>query len=132
MKAAGQVVVVTGGASGIGRALAERFHRDGARTVVVADLNDPGAEAVAKAIGGAAMRCDVSDEAEVAALIEETERRFGSIGLFCSNAGIAAGFDLRGENVASASNADWARSWAVNAMAHVYAARALIPRMKAR
>jgi len=132
MKAAGQVVVVTGGASGIGRALAERFHRDGAKTIVVADLDLEGSEGVAKAIGGAAMRCDVGDEAEVVALIEKTERRFGPIGLFCSNAGVAAGFDLHSENVASASNADWARSWAVNAMAHVYAARALIPRMKAR
>jgi NAD(P)-dependent dehydrogenase (short-subunit alcohol dehydrogenase family) len=132
MKAAGQVVVVTGSASGIGRALAERFHRDGAKTVVVSDLDGPGAEAVAKGAGGAAMRCDVSDEADVTALIDETERRFGPIGLFCSNAGVAAGFDLHGENVASASNADWARSWAVNVMAHVYAARALVPRMKAR
>jgi NAD(P)-dependent dehydrogenase (short-subunit alcohol dehydrogenase family) len=132
MKAAGQVVVVTGGAGGIGRALAERFHRDGAKTVVIADLDPAAADAVAAGIGGAAVRCDVGNEAEVAALIEETERRFGPIGLFCSNAGIAAGFDLHGENVAGASNADWARSWAVNVMAHVYAARALVPRMKAR
>jgi NAD(P)-dependent dehydrogenase (short-subunit alcohol dehydrogenase family) len=132
MKAAGQVVVVTGGAGGIGRALAERFHRDGAKTVVIADLDRAGADAVAAGIGGAAMRCDVGNEAEVVALIDETERRFGSIGLFCSNAGIAAGFDLDGETVAGASNEDWARSWAVNVMAHVYAARALVPRMKAR
>jgi NAD(P)-dependent dehydrogenase (short-subunit alcohol dehydrogenase family) len=132
MKAAGQVVVVTGGADGIGRALAERFHRDGARTVVIADLDRAGADAVAAGIGGAAVRCDVGKEAEVAALIEETEGRFGPIGLFCSNAGIAAGFDLHGETVAGASNEDWARSWAVNVMAHVYAARALVPRMKAR
>jgi len=132
MKAAGQVVVVTGGAGGIGRALAERFHQDGAKMVVIADLDRAGADAVATEIGGAAVRCDVGNEAEVAALIDETERRFGPIGLFCSNAGIAAGFDLHGENVAGASNEDWARSWAVNVMAHVYAARALVPRMKAR
>jgi NAD(P)-dependent dehydrogenase (short-subunit alcohol dehydrogenase family) len=132
MKAAGHVVVVTGGAGGIGRALAERFHRDGAKTVVIADLDTVGADAVGAGIGGAAMRCDVGNEAEVAALVDETERRFGPIGLFCSNAGVAAGFDLHGENVAGASNEDWARSWAVNVMAHVYAARALVPRMKAR
>jgi len=65
-------------------------------------------------------------------VIEETEELFGPIGLFCSNAGIAAGFDLHGENVAGASDADWARSWAVNVMSHVYAARTLVPRMKAR
>jgi NAD(P)-dependent dehydrogenase (short-subunit alcohol dehydrogenase family) len=132
MKAAGEVVVVTGGASGIGQALAERFQRDGAKTVVVADLDLARAEAVAKSIGGAAIGCDVSKESDVADLVDESERRFGPIGLFCSNAGIAAGFDLHGETIASASNADWARSWAVNVMGHVYAARALIPRMKAR
>lgn len=132
MKAAGQVVVVTGGAGGIGRALAERLHQDGAKTVVIADLDRAGADAVATSIEGAGVCCDVGNEADVAALIDETERRFGPIGLFCSNAGIAAGFDLQGENVAGASNEDWARSWTVNVMAHVYAARALVPRMKAR
>ena len=132
MRAAGQVVVVTGGAGGIGRALAERFHQDGAKAVVIADLDRAGADAVAAGIGGAGMRCDVGNESDVAALIDETERRFGPIGLFCSNAGIAAGFDLHGENVAGASNEDWARSWAVNVMAHIYAGRALVPRMKAR
>jgi len=132
MKAAGQVVVVTGGAGGIGRALAERFHRDGAKGVVIADLDLAGAKSVAAGIGGDAVRCDVGNEAEVVALIDETERRFGPIGIFCSNAGIAAGFDLHGDTVAGASNEDWARSWAVNVMAHVYAARALFPRMKAR
>ena len=132
MRAAGQVVVITGGAGGIGRALAERFHRDGAKSVVVGDIDGAGAEAVAKEIGGLGLRCDVGKESDVAAVIEETERRFGPIGLFCSNAGIAAGFDIHGENVAGASDADWARSWSVNVMSHVYAARALVPRMKAR
>ncbi len=132
MKAAGQVVVVTGGAGGIGRALAERFHRDGAKAVVVADIDRAGAAAVAKAIGGVALHCDVGNESNVAAVIDETERLFGPIGLFCSNAGIAVGFDLHGENVAGPSDADWAKSWAVNVMSHVYAARTLVPRMKAR
>jgi len=132
VKATGQVVVVTGGASGIGRALAHRFHRDGAKAVVIADIDLAGATAVAKEIGGNAYRSDVGKEADVAAVIGETERRFGPIGLFCSNAGIAAGFDLEGENVAGASDAAWARSWAVNVMSHVYAARTLVPRMKGR
>jgi NAD(P)-dependent dehydrogenase (short-subunit alcohol dehydrogenase family) len=131
MKAEGQVVVVTGGAGGIGRALAERFQRDGAKIVVVADIDRAGAEVVAKGIGGFASRCDVGNESEMAALIDETERRLGPIGLFCSNAGIAAGFDLKAD-IASASNETWARSWAVNVMSHVYAARILVPRMKAR
>ena len=132
MKVAGEVVVVTGGASGIGRALAERFHREGAKAVVVADIDRAGATAVAKGIGGLALHCDVGSERDIATVIEETERLYGPIGLFCSNAGIAVGFDLHGENVAGASDADWARSWAVNVMSHVYAARTLVPRMKAR
>ncbi|HLJ18921.1 MAG TPA: SDR family oxidoreductase [Stellaceae bacterium] len=131
MRAAGQVVVVTGGASGIGRALAERFHRDGAKAVVVADIDRAGAETVAKGIGGVALRCDVGNESDVVALINQTEQRVGPVGLFCSNAGIAVGFDLNAD-IASASNEDWARSWAVNVMSHVYAARTLVPRMKAR
>src|SRR5215469_11777457 len=122
MRAAGEVVVVTGGAGGIGRALARRFHHDGAKAVVVADTDLAGAEAVATEIGGAPFRCDVGKEADVAAVIEETERSFGPIGLFCSNAGIAAGFDIAAD-VATASNEDWSRSWAVNVMSHVYAAR---------
>jgi NAD(P)-dependent dehydrogenase (short-subunit alcohol dehydrogenase family) len=131
MKATGQVVVVTGGAGGIGRALARRFHRDGAKAVVVADIDRAGAESVAKEIGGLALRCDVGNETDVVAMIGETERLYGPIGLFCSNAGIAVGFDLTAD-IARASNEDWARSWAVNVMSHVYAARALVPRMKAR
>jgi NAD(P)-dependent dehydrogenase (short-subunit alcohol dehydrogenase family) len=131
VKVAGQVVVVTGGANGIGRALAERFHRDGAKAVVVADIDLAGAEAVAKALRGGACRCDVGIESHVAALIDETERHFGPIGLFCSNAGIVAGFNLDAD-IAGAPNEYWARSWAVNVMSHVYATRALVPRMKAR
>jgi len=131
MKIAGQVVVVTGAAGGIGRALAERCHREGARTVAVADLDGAGAEAVARSIGGAGFACDVAREADIIHLVEETERRFGPIGLFCSNAGIAR-FDPPGGTAAGAPNASWEQSWAVNVMAHVYAARALLPRMIAR
>jgi NAD(P)-dependent dehydrogenase (short-subunit alcohol dehydrogenase family) len=129
---AGRIVVVTGGANGIGRALCERFHEAGAGTVIVADLDLAGAETVATEIGGRAVRCDVAIEADVIRLIEDTEREFGPIDLFCSNAGIATGFDPRSENAAGAADAEWARAWAVNVMAHVYAARALVPRMRAR
>ena len=132
MQIAGQVAVVTGGANGIGRALCERLRHAGARAVVVADIDRAGAEAVASAIGGHPVSCDVSKEADVVRLVDETERMLGPIGLFCSNAGIATGFDPRSENAAGAPDADWARAWAVNVMAHVYAARALVPRMRAR
>jgi NAD(P)-dependent dehydrogenase (short-subunit alcohol dehydrogenase family) len=132
MNVSGRVVVVTGGANGIGRALCERFQREGARKVVVADLDGDGAAAVARSIDGAGYRCDVAQEGDILHLVEATEDRFGPIDLFCSNAGIATGFDALSENAAGASNEEWQRSWAVNVMAHVYAARILIPRMRAR
>jgi NAD(P)-dependent dehydrogenase (short-subunit alcohol dehydrogenase family) len=131
MKVAGLTVVVTGGAAGIGRALAERFHREGAKAVIVADIDGAGAEDAARAIGGAAFACDVGAEADVIRLIDETERRFGPIDLYCSNAGIFGTADAPG-NVAAAPDEAWARAWAVNVMGHVHAARALVPRMRAR
>jgi NAD(P)-dependent dehydrogenase (short-subunit alcohol dehydrogenase family) len=131
MNLAGKIVVVTGGAQGIGAALCERFAAEGARAVVVADINRAGAEAVAVAVGGAAMGCDVTREADIVRLIADTEEKFGPIDLFCSNAGIAV-LDPDWDNPASAADDGWARSWAVNVMAHVYAARHLVPRMAAR
>src|SRR4051812_34325381 len=132
MQVAGQVVVVTGGANGIGRALCEAFHRAGAAKVVVADLDLANAEAVAASIEGAAFKCDVGQEKDIVHLIEETERKFGPIALFCSNAGIGGGFDPLSVNIGGTSDEPWARSWAIHVMAHVYAARHLIPRYKAR
>lgn len=132
MKVAGQVVVVTGGASGIGKALAERFAQEGAAAVIVADLDGAGAQALGDSLGGTGFRCDVSQEADILHVIDETERRFGPIGLFCSNAGILTGLDRRSEHPSGAPDVEWNRAWAVNVMAHVWAARALVPRMKAR
>jgi NAD(P)-dependent dehydrogenase (short-subunit alcohol dehydrogenase family) len=125
-------VVVTGGANGIGRALCEQFRRSGAKTVVVADLDQEGAKAVAGKIGGHPFRCDVSSEGDIQRLVAETELAFGPIDMFCSNAGVATGFDPNADNVAGAPNAEWLRGWGVNVMAHVYAARALVPRMRER
>src|SRR5260221_8204595 len=132
MHVAGKVVVVTGGANGIGRALCETFHRAGAAKVIAVDLDLAGAEAVAASIGGAAFKCDVGREQDILHVIEETERQFGPIALFCSNAGIGGGFDPKSENAGGTTDEPWARSWAIHVMAHVYAARHLIPRMKAR
>jgi NAD(P)-dependent dehydrogenase (short-subunit alcohol dehydrogenase family) len=126
-----KIVVVTGGASGIGKAMAERFHREGARAVVVADRNGSGAKAVAAAIGGHAHACDVTRETDILRIIDETEAKLGPISLFCSNAGIG-GFGGSPDNAASAPNEGWMLGWAVHVMAHVYAARALLPRMIAR
>ncbi len=132
MQVAGQVVVVTGGANGIGKALCEAFHRAGAAKVVVADLDLAGAEAVAASVSGAAFKCDVSQEKDIVHVIDETETRFGPVALFCSNAGIGGGFDPLSVNAGGAPDETWAKSWAIHVMAHVYAARHLIPRFKAR
>lgn len=127
MKLQDKVIVVTGGANGIGRALCERFAREGARAVVVADLESERAEKVAASIGGTAMTADVGKESDVARLVEETIKRYGHIDLFCSNAGIggsAGGAELPDEL--------WQRMWDVNLMSHVYAARHVVPAMLAR
>jgi NAD(P)-dependent dehydrogenase (short-subunit alcohol dehydrogenase family) len=132
MDIAGQVVVVTGAANGIGKALAERFRKGGAKAVMAADIDADGVARVAEAIGADSLRCDVSQEADIVHLIEETERRHGPINLFCSNAGIGGAFDVLADNAAFASNDVWQRAWLVNVMAHVFAARALVPRMRAQ
>ncbi len=132
MKVAGKIVVVTGGGNGIGQALCEIFHREGAAKVVVADLDGDRARAVSASVNGAAFGCDVAKEKDILHIIDETEKQFGPIELFCSNAGIGGGFDPLSENAGGTSDEPWARSWAIHVMAHVYAARHLVPRMKAR
>jgi NAD(P)-dependent dehydrogenase (short-subunit alcohol dehydrogenase family) len=126
MRVQDKIVVVTGAASGIGRSLALRFAAEGAGGIVVSDIDETGAAAVAKEIGerAAAVRADVSVEAEVRALVDATLERFGRIDLFCSNAGIITGRDLE-----TATDEDWTRTLAVNTLAHIYAARAVIPVM---
>lgn len=131
MQVEGKVVVVTGAGAGIGAALCRRFAAEGAR-VVLSDLDGAAAERVAAEIGAFPVRCDVGREADILRLIETAERDVGPIGLFCSNAGVATGFDARSENAGGAPDAEWDRAWRVNVMAHVWAARALVPRMRAR
>ncbi|HEU0150019.1 MAG TPA: SDR family oxidoreductase, partial [Bradyrhizobium sp.] len=127
-----KIVVVTGAARGIGKALCERFARAGAAKVVVADLDGDGARSVAAGIDGAAFQCDVAQEQDILQVIDATERQFGPIALFCSNAGIGGGFDPLSVNAGGNSDEPWMRSWAIHVMAHVYAARHLIPRYKSR
>ena len=121
-----RIAVVTGAASGIGRALALRFAREGAKLVVCSDLNGEGAKATAAEAGGIAYQTDVSREADIARLIEEVEAGHGPIDLFCSNAGVGFG---GGPEVA---NDQWQAIWDINVMAHVWAARHLAPRMVSR
>ena len=127
MDIAGKVVVVTGAGSGIGRELAKRAAALGATHVVCADLHKQAAQDTAAAIGAgaSAFHCDVSIEEDIQALVRAAEA-IGPVGLFCSNAGIISA-DPDFDNAASAPNAAWTRSWGVHVMAHVYAARALMP-----
>jgi NAD(P)-dependent dehydrogenase (short-subunit alcohol dehydrogenase family) len=127
MQIAGSVAVVTGGASGIGKALAEKLSEAGARAVVVADLDEQGAEKVAASldVDALAVRTDVADEASIQEVVARTRERFGDVDLFVSNAGltVTGGFE--------ATDDDWQRAFDVNLMAHVYAARAVVPSMLA-
>lgn len=118
-----KVVVVTGAASGIGRALALRFAAEGAKTVVCVDLNLVGAVETAEQIDGVAFEVNVGREGDIAALIERVESDIGPIDLFCSNAGILT---VGGMEV---PNEDWQKIWDINVMSHVWAARHLVPRM---
>ena len=134
MQLAGKVAVVTGGASGIGRALCRRFAAEGA-AVVVADLDGDGAAAVAGEVAGRAVSTDVSVEADVVHLVEDTLSTHGRIDLFCSNAGILWGVppeDPEAVVGVDASDEAWERIWRVNVMAHVFGSRAVLPAMLER
>jgi len=125
----GKVAVVTGGASGIGAGLARRMAAEGARGVVVADIDLERAQGVARGIGGVAVavRCDVSGEADIRQLVATTRERFGQVDIYLSNAGILGrmgGIELEDEL--------WDKMWQVHGMAHVWAARAVVPEMVAR
>ncbi len=129
MEPTGKIAIVTGGASGIGEGLARRFAAEGARGVVIADRDLARAQAVATSIGpqALALPCDVSREADIQATVATTCERFGQIDIFCSNAGILGrpgGFEL--------DDTLWDSMWQIHLMAHVWAARAVVPAMAAR
>jgi NAD(P)-dependent dehydrogenase (short-subunit alcohol dehydrogenase family) len=123
----GKVAIVTGGASGIGAGLAKRFVAEGARGVVLADVNLERAQGVAQEIGAVAMKCDVSREADIQQLVAATRKQFGQVDIYMSNAGILGkpgGIELE--------DALWDKMWQIHGMAHVWAARAVVPEMVAR
>lgn len=128
MKVAGKVVLVTGGAHGIGRALAERFRREGAAGVAIADLDGEAAAELGAELGGLGFRGDVSSEGGVRAAVEKTESELGPIGLMCSNAGVAFS-DQPGWTVGSQTDDQWRLALSVNVMAHIWAVRAVLPGM---
>ena len=121
-----KICVVTGAASGIGKALCLAFADAGAKEVICVDLNGAGAAETAEAVGGAAYTVDVSNEAEITKMIDSVEKDIGPIDLYWSNAGIAVGGGM------DTPNDEWQRTWEINVMAHVWAARHLVPLMKAR
>jgi NAD(P)-dependent dehydrogenase (short-subunit alcohol dehydrogenase family) len=127
MELAGRTVVVTGAGSGIGRALAKRFAQEGPKSLVLADLNLEPVRAVAQEVGGEAVRVDVGREEEILALIDRARELGGPIDLFCSNAGVPGP-----SGGPEAPNKEWDLAWRVNVMAHVWAARALVPEMVQR
>ncbi|HYL07171.1 MAG TPA: SDR family oxidoreductase [Candidatus Udaeobacter sp.] len=126
MELTDKVIVVTGAARGIGYALARRFVASQPRAVFIADVDGDRVWAAAKDIGAVAVRCDVSHESDIEGLVRKVESEHGRIDLFCSNAGIAVG------GGPEAKDQDWQRIWEVNTMAHVYAARHVLPGMLAR
>ncbi len=118
-----KVIVVTGGGDGIGKALCERFAQEQPRGIVVADLDEAAAVAVAEHVGGTAVTCNVGDEAQIIKLVQRANEVYGPIDLFCSNAGIAFGGGVE------VPDDQWQLIWDVNLMSHVYAARAVLPQM---
>ena len=128
MELSGKVVVVTGGASGIGTGLCRRFREEGVRALVIADLNGEAGAALAVELDAVRVTLDVRDEAAIAAMVSEVEAQFGQIDLFCSNAGI---LNLDGGDfwATSSANEVWQANWEIHVMAHVYAARACLPAM---
>ena len=126
MKIADKSVVVTGGASGIGLALARRFRAEGARGIALADLQEDALQEAAGETDALAVPCDVAVEADIKRLVAAAEDAFGPIDVFVSNAGIArmGGVDTPDE--------EWRQNWDIHVMAHVYAARAVAPKMAAR
>ena len=126
MELQGKIAVITGAASGIGRAAARRFAAAGAAGLVLADLNMPGLKPVAEEVQGLAVACDVSREADVQRLVAQAEEKYGRVDVYFSNAGIVQRGGLE------ASDADWERNWRIHVMAHVWAARAVVEKMLAR
>ena len=127
MELADRNVVITGAGSGIGRAMAERFAAERPRALILADIDQPAVEQTAEQVGGVAVTADVGREADIRALVDRAREVGGPIDLFYSNAGI--GGPAGGPE---APDEEWDRAWRINTMAHVWAARAVLPEMLER
>lgn len=128
-----KVIVVTGGASGIGKALSELFMAEGAKFIAVADMDNEGANAVAAGLGdkAKAYSLDVTDEAATQAMIDDVASIAGEVDLYFSNAGIFFS-DAPDWKATSQTNEQWQKIWEVNVMSHILALRAVLPSMLER
>lgn len=121
-----KIIVVTGAAAGIGRALCRAFAKEGAKAIACVDIDLAGATETARLVNGLPLRVDVSREDQIADMIAHVEANLGPIDIFCSNAGLLT------EGGVDTPDAEWQRLWDVNVMAHVWAARHVVPLMEAR
>lgn len=124
MRIKDKIILVTGGANGIGRALCERFYKAGAEKIFVADIDFKNAKQVAESVGGKAFKLDVSEEANCKQIVTEILAKCGRIDLVCSNAGIGGA-----EGCLEVTNDVWQKIYEVNVLSHIYLARAVFPSM---
>lgn len=124
MKVKDKIILVTGGANGIGKALCKRFHADGAAKIFVADLDFENAEKVTESVDGKALKLNVADEENCKQVVTEILDEAGRIDFVCSNAGIGGA-----EGSLEVSNNVWQKIYEVNVLSHVYLARAVFPSM---
>ncbi len=127
MKIKDKIILVTGGANGIGRGLSERFAREGAEKIIVTDIDEVNANAVAKEINGVAYKLSVANEVEVQTVVNDVLDKFGRIDLVVSNAGIGGD-----EGCLEVSNESWQNIWEINVLSHLYLSRAVFPSMLSR
>ncbi|MEO8073855.1 MAG: SDR family oxidoreductase [Acidobacteriota bacterium] len=124
MKIANKIVLVTGGANGVGKALCERFHAEGAAQIYIADIDFENAEKVAESVGGKALKLDVADEVNCKDVVTQILDEDGRLDFIASNAGIGGA-----EGSLEVSNEDWRNIYEINVLSHVFLARAAFPAM---
>ena len=131
MELTGKTVVITGAGSGIGAALAHRFVQEAPKALILADINQAAVEAVVEQVGEFApafpVKTDVGREDEIVTLVDRAREVAGQIDVFFSNAGVPGP-----DGGPEAPDEEWDRAWRINAMAHIWAARTVLPEMLER
>ena len=124
MEISNKNVIVTGGANGIGKAIAKAFKNAGASYILIADLDETEGQRTADELGIKFKKTDVSSESDIIELIATANNDAQSIDIFCSNAGIGGAPMLL-----DVSTEDWQNIWEINVMSHIYAAKNVLPQM---